>query len=109
MADLFHRIAEALTGENHEEHLKNDDASSTVKIKGTVVLIKSNVLGFNDFKDSLLDGLHELVGNRVSFDLVSATVGDPSQFFSTSSPSCLFPLSVSLSHSDSNIWVALAV
>ncbi|XP_078429973.1 putative linoleate 9S-lipoxygenase 5 [Wolffia australiana] len=49
------------------------------KIKGTVVLVKSNVLGLNDYVDSFLDGIHELIGNGVTFELVSATVGDPSK------------------------------
>ncbi|MQM17272.1 hypothetical protein Taro_050241 [Colocasia esculenta] len=78
MAGIFHRLVDAVTGAKHETHLKKD-AVTAAMIKGTVVLIKSNVLGFNDFKDSLLDGLDELVGNRVYFELVSATVGDPNK------------------------------
>lgn len=47
------------------------------KVKGTVVLMKKNVLDFTDFHASFLDRLHELLGQGVSFHLVSSTVGDP--------------------------------
>ncbi|XVF41922.1 hypothetical protein PTKIN_Ptkin01aG0319600 [Pterospermum kingtungense] len=46
------------------------------KIKGTVVLMKKNVLDFNDFQASFLDGFHELLGKRVSLQLISAQHGD---------------------------------
>lgn len=69
---MFHEIVDTLRGRNHESR-------TSTKIKGSVVLVKSNVVGFNDFADSLLDGLHELVGSGISFELVSATVGDPSE------------------------------
>ncbi|XP_068647811.1 probable linoleate 9S-lipoxygenase 5 [Aristolochia californica] len=48
-----------------------------VKIKGNVVLMKKNVLGFNDFGASLLDRLREFLGKGVTFQLVSAEHGDP--------------------------------
>lgn len=47
------------------------------KILGEVVLMKSNVLDFDDFNASLLDTLYEFVGKRVSLQLVSAIHGDP--------------------------------
>ncbi|XP_010934565.1 probable linoleate 9S-lipoxygenase 5 [Elaeis guineensis] len=46
-------------------------------VKGTVVLMKKNVLDFTDFGATLLDDVHELLGQGVSLQLVSATVGDP--------------------------------
>ncbi|KAL2942082.1 putative linoleate 9S-lipoxygenase 5 [Bienertia sinuspersici] len=47
-------------------------------IKGTVVLRKkNNLLGFKDLTSSILDGVHELLGKKVSFRLVSATNADP--------------------------------
>lgn len=49
-------------------------------VKGTVVLMKKNVLDFTDFSATLLDDAHELLGQGVSLQLVSATVGDPSEF-----------------------------
>ncbi|KAL5786621.1 hypothetical protein ACOSQ2_009013 [Xanthoceras sorbifolium] len=49
---------------------------SKKKVQGTVVLMKKNVLDFNDFNASLLDRFHELLGQRVSLQLVSAVNGD---------------------------------
>ncbi|KAL5980904.1 Lox9p [Asimina triloba] len=46
-------------------------------IEGSVVLMKKNVLDFNDLNACLLDSLHELIGRGVSFQLVSALHGDP--------------------------------
>ena len=41
-----------------------------VKITGTVVLVKTNVLGFNDFIDSFLDGIQDFVVRGITFQLV---------------------------------------
>uniref|UniRef100_A0A0A0LJN2 Uncharacterized protein n=1 Tax=Cucumis sativus TaxID=3659 RepID=A0A0A0LJN2_CUCSA len=51
------------------------------KINGTVVLVRDNVLDFNDFGSTVLDNLHELLGGGVSLQLVSAQHGDPCEFF----------------------------
>lgn len=50
---------------------------SKKKIKGTVVLMKKNVLDFNDMKASFLDRVHELLGKGVSMQLISAVNADP--------------------------------
>lgn len=47
------------------------------KIKGTVVLMKKNVLDFNDFHASFLDRFHELLGRKVTLQLISAVHGEP--------------------------------
>lgn len=47
------------------------------KIEGTAVLMKKNVLDFNDLNASDLDNLHELLGQKVSLQLISAVNGDP--------------------------------
>ncbi|KAI6692453.1 hypothetical protein NL676_020163 [Syzygium grande] len=47
------------------------------KLKGTVVLMKENGLGFNDSNASVLDRVDELLGQEVSLQLVSAVHGDP--------------------------------
>ncbi|KAL6185458.1 hypothetical protein ACLB2K_041591 [Fragaria x ananassa] len=52
------------------DNLKN---GSHKKIKGTVVLMKNNVLDFNDFHASVLDRVHEFLGQGVSLQLISAT------------------------------------
>uniref|UniRef100_A0A804JKV1 Lipoxygenase n=1 Tax=Musa acuminata subsp. malaccensis TaxID=214687 RepID=A0A804JKV1_MUSAM len=51
--------------------------SKGVQVKGTVVLMQKNVLDFNDLAGNVIDGLFELLGQGVTFQLVSATVGDP--------------------------------
>ncbi|CAK9314966.1 unnamed protein product, partial [Citrullus colocynthis] len=43
------------------------------KIKGKVILMRSNVLDFTEFSSSLLDDFTELLGSGVSFQLISAT------------------------------------
>uniref|UniRef100_A0A1D1YN37 Putative linoleate 9S-lipoxygenase 5 n=1 Tax=Anthurium amnicola TaxID=1678845 RepID=A0A1D1YN37_9ARAE len=63
--------------DKEEDQPQGDGGSPAVMIKGTVVLIKSNVVGFNNFWKSFLDWVDELRGNGVVFQLVSATVGDP--------------------------------
>lgn len=47
-------------------------------IKGKVVLMKKNVLEFTDLAASVLDRFSELVGNKVSFQLISADHGEVS-------------------------------
>ncbi|KAH7847234.1 hypothetical protein Vadar_023536 [Vaccinium darrowii] len=53
------------------------DKNTKKKIRGTVVLMKKNVLDFNDFNASILDRVHELLGEKVSLQLVSAVNADP--------------------------------
>ncbi|KAE8651606.1 hypothetical protein Csa_021324 [Cucumis sativus] len=43
------------------------------KIKGKVILMRSNVLDFTEFHSNLLDNFTELLGGGVSFQLISAT------------------------------------
>nr|XP_023879495.1 probable linoleate 9S-lipoxygenase 5 [Quercus suber]POE76811.1 putative linoleate 9s-lipoxygenase 5 [Quercus suber] len=57
--------------------ITGDDESRNKKVEGTVVLMKKNVLDFNDFNASVLDGFLELLGQKVSFQLISAVNGDP--------------------------------
>jgi linoleate 9S-lipoxygenase len=56
---------------------KNKEAWKNGKIAGSVVLMKKNVLDLSDFNASLLDGVHELLGHGVSFQLISSTHTDP--------------------------------
>ncbi|XP_050375020.1 probable linoleate 9S-lipoxygenase 5 [Argentina anserina] len=55
----------------------NQKVSESKKIRGTVVLMKKNVLDFNDMKASLLDRIHEFLGKGVSMQLISATHPEP--------------------------------
>ncbi|KAK1583692.1 hypothetical protein Q3G72_026153 [Acer saccharum] len=61
---MLGNIVDNITGENN---------GTKEKVQGTVVLMKKNVLDFNDFPASLLDDVHELVGQRVSMQLRTRT------------------------------------
>ncbi|KAI4301785.1 hypothetical protein L6164_035032 [Bauhinia variegata] len=63
---MFQNVVHALNGGRH------DCAESQKLIRGTVVLMKKNVLDFNDFTASFMDHLDEFVGNGVAFQLISA-------------------------------------
>ncbi|XP_057424124.1 probable linoleate 9S-lipoxygenase 5 [Lotus japonicus] len=65
---MFQNMVSAFTG---------GDGNKRRQVKGTVVLMKKNVLDFNDFSASLLDRLHEFLGKRVSLQLISAVNADP--------------------------------
>ncbi|KAL3728281.1 hypothetical protein ACJRO7_032950 [Eucalyptus globulus] len=69
MDKVSHGILPAFDGGN--------EAGGSKKVKGTVVLMKKNVLNFNDFNASVLDLVFELFGQKVSLQLVSAVHGDP--------------------------------
>lgn len=60
---------------------KLEAGNGKVKIKGSVVLMKKNVLDLSDFNASIIDNVYEFIGKHVSFELVSATVADPSEHF----------------------------
>ncbi|CAN0885555.1 Probable linoleate 9S-lipoxygenase 5 [Linum grandiflorum] len=47
------------------------------RVKGTVVLMKKSVLDLTDLNASIVDRLDELVGHRVSLQLISSVHGDP--------------------------------
>ncbi|KAB2014576.1 hypothetical protein ES319_D09G235100v1 [Gossypium barbadense] len=55
--------------------MKEDDEK--MKIKGTVVLMKKNVMDMNDLTASCLDRVYELFDRGVSLQLISAVYTDP--------------------------------
>jgi linoleate 9S-lipoxygenase len=57
---------------------------SKMKIKGTVVLMKKNVLEFNDFHASVLDRGHELLGQGVSLQVIGTAKSDPPGIYNSS-------------------------
>ncbi|XP_017232755.1 probable linoleate 9S-lipoxygenase 5 [Daucus carota subsp. sativus] len=57
----------------------SDQDAKTIKIKGRVVVMKKNVLAFNDFNSSFVDTFDELVGTRVCFQLIGSQHPDPSE------------------------------
>lgn len=65
-----------------EEAMKNHKVVEiNKKVKGTVVLMKKNVLDFYDVKASLLDRVHELFGRGVSLQLISSARPDSENGF----------------------------
>ncbi|XP_043691952.1 probable linoleate 9S-lipoxygenase 5 isoform X1 [Telopea speciosissima] len=59
----------------HKSH--GEKGEKKMKIKGSVVLMKKNVLDLNDINASLLDRVYEFFGKGVSLQLISATNGNP--------------------------------
>lgn len=51
------------------------------RIKGTVKLMKKNVLDLNDMKASIFDRINELLGKGVTLQLISSDRADPGQSF----------------------------
>ena len=47
------------------------------KVTGKVVLMRKNVLDFNNFASSAIDGVSEFLGQGVSLQLVSSHKTDP--------------------------------
>ncbi|XP_031474199.1 probable linoleate 9S-lipoxygenase 5 [Nymphaea colorata] len=56
---------------------KKETKMGNIRVEAVVVLQMKNVLDFNDFHASFLDGFKELLGHRVSLQLVSAVQTDP--------------------------------
>jgi hypothetical protein len=79
---MLQNIISAVTGDGDgNKKMKRETAATAEKcrkIEGSVVLMKKNVLDFNDFNASVLDRVHELLGQKVSLHLISAVNADPS-------------------------------
>lgn len=67
---LLGKIVDTITGK--------DDGK---KVKGTVILMKKNVLDFTDINASVVDGVIEFLGRNVSFQLISSSVHGHYSFF----------------------------
>ncbi|KAI8003549.1 Linoleate 9S-lipoxygenase 5 [Camellia lanceoleosa] len=65
-----------ICGKNQRKSIDNNNGSRK-KIKGTVVLVKKNILDMNDLGASFLDRVHEFLGKGVSLQLISSDRGDP--------------------------------
>lgn len=76
--ETVQKIMEMFWGRNLQESL--DSRRETKKIRGTVVLMKKNILDLSDLGSSFLDRVHELMGRGVSLQLISSVHVDPGQF-----------------------------
>ena len=54
-------------------------ANKNARLKGTVVLMRKNVLDLNDFGATVIDGISEFLGKGVTCQLISSTLVDPSE------------------------------
>lgn len=75
-SEIFQKVMEKFCARPKTKAKGIVDESKT-KIRGTVVLMKKNVLDFNDIKASCFDRVHELLGRGVSVQLISAVHADP--------------------------------
>ncbi|XP_031272107.1 linoleate 9S-lipoxygenase 5 [Pistacia vera] len=76
ISQMVSRVVEMLCV-RHKTKVKGVDDGKKKKIKGTVVLMKKNVLDFNDMTASAIDRVCELLGKGVSIQLISADHADP--------------------------------
>lgn len=58
-------------------HKLSNPSKETTKVKGTVVLMKKNFLDLDDVKASVVDRVDEILGHKVSLQLISAVNADP--------------------------------
>lgn len=78
--ETMQKIVEMFWGRYQQE--SPDNRRETKKIRGTVVLMKKNILDLSDLGSSFLDRVHELMGRGVSLQLVSSVHVDPGKFLS---------------------------
>jgi hypothetical protein len=74
-SEIVKKIMEMFCGKNKKKQIHK--AGESKKIKGTVVLMKKNVVDATDMKASLFDRIHEFLGKGVSLQLISSTHPDP--------------------------------
>jgi linoleate 9S-lipoxygenase len=55
-------------------------ANKQARLKGTVVLMRKNVLDLNDFGAAVIDGISEFLGKGVTCQLISSTLVDASEY-----------------------------
>ncbi|KAF5952218.1 hypothetical protein HYC85_010162 [Camellia sinensis] len=68
---------DAITDENGNKKNKHEGK----KIKGTVVLVKKTLIDFDGLSPPLVDRVDEILGHKVSLQLISAVNGDPGKDF----------------------------
>lgn len=85
-SSLYHLTGSVVTNTAMEEDDSKRRQSKTenMKIKGTVVLIKENLEGLMEFSESLMDRLHEMLGRKISLQLISAVNCDSGIIFLSS-------------------------
>ncbi|KAK4402185.1 putative linoleate 9S-lipoxygenase 5 [Sesamum angolense] len=70
---MLGEMVKSLVGRKEEDDdQQQEQEQKKMMIKGRVVLMKKNVVDFNDLAASVLDRFHELVGHKVSLQLISS-------------------------------------
>lgn len=69
LVKMLSGIIDGLTGANKQ-----------ARLKGTVVLMRKNVLDLNDFGATVIDGITEFLGKGVTCQLISSTFVDASEY-----------------------------
>ncbi|KAL5701873.1 hypothetical protein ACHQM5_027159 [Ranunculus cassubicifolius] len=73
---MFECILNQFCGRRKIKRLFKHEMGMKHEIKGVVILMKKNALDFNDLAASVIDRVHELIGKRVSLQLVSSNPGN---------------------------------
>lgn len=74
--EMLEKLLGSVCGKTREEP-KTEER----KIRGTVLLMKKNVMEMTDVGASFLDRVHEIVGKGVTLQLISASHADPGYLF----------------------------
>ncbi|KAF3640244.1 hypothetical protein T459_08089 [Capsicum annuum] len=78
--EMLEKLLNVVCGRNHDttdENNCNNNHTNGKKVRGTVVLMKKNVLDLTDVGASFLDRVHEVFGKGVSLQLISADHAEP--------------------------------
>lgn len=67
--------------DERSKKMRFEEGGERKKIKGTVVLMKKKILDLNDIKASVMDRFDEILGHKVSLQLISAVNADPNGMF----------------------------
>ncbi|KAK6804967.1 hypothetical protein RDI58_002751 [Solanum bulbocastanum] len=72
---MYRKLSDPSMDENASKKARYE-AGETKTIKGTVVLMKKNFLDLTDAKDAVVDQIDEILGHKVSLQLISAVNTD---------------------------------
>ncbi|KAM7473765.1 hypothetical protein LguiB_021008 [Lonicera macranthoides] len=67
----------SVVDEERSKKMRFEEGEERKTIKGKVVLMKKKILDLNDVKASVMDRFDEILGHKVSLQLISAVNGDP--------------------------------
>lgn len=80
---MYRKLSDPSMDENASKKARYE-AGETKTIKGTVVLMKKNFLDLTDAKDAVVDQIDEILGHKVSLQLISAVNTDVGMIYFSS-------------------------